>query len=103
MIGQGLVSDPFLAAKIKSGAKADISLLTEFHDRLFDGYATQFQSRNNAAKRMKELWFYLSCSFDDCEQLLKKLRKSKSAEEYLDTAHQILHTKPLLPYSTGNW
>ena len=103
MIGQALVSDPFLACKIKFGAKADILLLTEFHDRLFDGYAEQFQSRNNAAKRMKELWFYLSRSFDDSEKLLKNLLKSKSAEEYQKAAHQILKTKPLLPYSIGNW
>ena len=103
MIGQGLVSDPFLAAKIKFGAAADVSLLKEFHDRLFDGYAAQFQSPNNAAKRMKELWFYLSCCFEDSTQLLKKLQKSKTAEEHLDAAHQIFLTRKLLPCSTGNW
>lgn len=103
MIGQGLVSDPFLAAKIKFGVAADVLLLKEFHDRLFDGYAAQFQSQNNAAKRMKELWFYLSCCFEDSTPLLKKLQKSRTAEEYLDAAHQIFRTRPLLPYSTGNW
>ena len=103
MIGQGLVSDPFLAAKIRFGTVGDVRVLQEFHDRLFDGYAAQFQSKNNAASRMKELWFYLGCSFKDSEPHVKKLLKSKSAEDYPIIAHRIFHEAQLLLCSTGNW
>lgn len=103
MIGQGLVADPFLAGKIRFGSIADIRVLEEFHDRLFAGYAEQFQSRNNAAKRMKELWFYLSRCFEGGEKRLKKILKAKTAEEYTQVVYQFFHNSFLLPQSTGDW
>lgn len=103
MIGQGLVSDPFLVGKIKYQCSADSYILKEFHDHLFSGYAEQFQSRNNAAKRMKELWVYLLKSFENGEEYRKKLFKSHNAEEFLSITDQIFGTLRLLEESAGGW
>lgn len=103
MIGQGLISDPFLAGKIKYGTLGDKQLLEEFHDRLFDGYAQQFQSRNNAAKRMKEIWFYLIRSFDDSERYGKRILKAKDAAEYDTAVKNVFSQLQLLERSTGGW
>lgn len=103
MIGQALVSDPFLAGKIKDGIRADKQLLREFHGRLFDAYAQQFGSRNNAAKRMKELWLYLICCFEDEQKLGKKVLKAKDAAEFLSVTDKIFRELPLLDCSSGNW
>jgi len=103
MIGQALISDPFLAGKIKNGIRANKQLLQEFHHRLFETYAQQFDSRNNAAKRMKEIWLYLICSFEDAQKLGKKVLKAKDATEFLFVTDRIFRELPLLERSSGNW
>lgn len=103
MLGQGLVSDPFLAGKVKFGAKGDRVLLREFHHRLFAAYAEQFQSRNNAVQRMKELWTYLIRSFGDSQRHGKKILKAKNAEDYLAAAEAVFRDLPLLEQSSGGW
>lgn len=103
MIGQGLISDPFLAGKIKKLITADKAVLREFHDRLFDSYAQQFQSRNNAATRMKELWRYLIKSFDSSDTYGKKLMRCRSADEFLSITASIFQELELLEISQGGW
>jgi len=103
MLGQGLVSDPFLAGKIKDGKSGSAERVREFHDRLFEEYAAQFGSRNNAAKRMKELWFYLIRLFGDSQRHGKKLMKARDAEEYLSAAAAVFRDLPMLDSSAGGW
>lgn len=103
MIGQGLVSDPFLAGRIRYGQQSDKALLQQFHDTLLDAYAELFGSRNNAAKRMKELWFYLIRLFDNGEKYGKKIMKSKNYEEYQLAVSAVFRELPLLEASTGGW
>ena len=76
MIGQGLVSDPFLAGRIRQGMQSSRDVLKAFHDELFETYASQFGSRVNAAKRMKDLWFYLIRLFADGEKHGKRILKA---------------------------
>ena len=103
MIGQGLVSDPFLAARIKNGTGSDRDVLRAFHDELFETYAAQFGSRVNAAKRMKDLWFYLIRLFEDSERHGKKILKAKTPEEYELAASAVFRELPLLDRSAGGW
>ncbi len=89
MLGQGLMADPFLAAGAKGLDCGGVETIKEFHDALFEECARDFQSRNNAMQRMKELWTYLTKSFPGCEKQLKKIKKARSAEEYLSAAQEI--------------
>ena len=103
MVGQGLVSDLFLPVKIKGGPVGGKETIRQFHDARLDGYAEQFGSRNNAAKRMKELWFYLIRVFGDSEKYGKRILKSKTLEEYLTAVSAVFRDLPLLERSTGGW
>ncbi len=103
MLGQPLVSDPLLVGKIKSGTQGNKELLREFHDRLLDSYTQQFGDRNNAVRRMKELWFYLLRLFAGSEKHGKKLMKSKRPEEFGEAAAAIFCDLPLLDDSAGGW
>ena len=103
MLGQGLVSDPFLVGKIKHGAAGSKEVLREFHDRLLESYTEQFGDRNNAVRRMKELWFYLLRSFADSDKHGKKLMKTKRPEEYSAAAAAIFRDLTLLDSSSGGW
>ncbi len=103
MIGQGLVSDPFLAGRIRSGQQTDRETLKTFCDALVEGYSDQFGSRANAAKRMKDVWFYLIRLFESGDKHLKRILKSKTPEEYELAVHAIFQELPLLEASTGGW
>ena len=103
MIGQGLVSDPFLAGKIKFGTRGNKEILQAFHDELLWAYTDLFGSKNNAIKRMKELWFYLLCSFEDGSSYRKILMKTRYADEYTGIVRTIFKELPLLECSTGEW
>lgn len=103
MIGQGLVSDPFLAGRIKHGDSSSKDRLQAFTEELFNRYAEQFSSRTNAAKRMKDVWFYLIRLFENSEKYGKRILKSKSAEEYENAVSAVYCDLPLLETSTGGW
>ena len=103
MIGQGLISDPFLIGKIRSGVSPDKAVLKAFHDELLASYAEQFGSLNNAVKRMKELWFYLIRSFGESTKHGKQIMKARSADEYLLTVGAVFRDLTLLENSAGGW
>lgn len=103
MVGQGLVSDPFLAGRLRRDAHSDRETLRRFHDELLDAYASQFGSRRNATSRMKELWLYLILLFGDSDRWGKQLRKSRTTEEYDQTVRAIFQELPLLEQSRGGW
>lgn len=103
MVGQGLCSNPFLSGTVKFCEKTEKNRLKLFHDELFLAYSEQFQSKNNAAQRMKELWFYWFRLFSDSQKLGKQLMKSRNAEEYLAAVTAIFRELDLLPESTGDW
>lgn len=103
MIGQGLISDPFLASRIRFGSSTDRALLQQFVTELMNGYAEQFGSRANAAKRMKDVWFYLIRLFANSEKYGKRILKSKSPEEYEAAVAAVFHDLPLLEESAGGW
>lgn len=101
MTGQGMVSDPFLAEKLHGG-RTEKKRLRSFHDELLDTYEEQFGSRNNAVKRMKELWFYLSRLFEESERPCRNILKAKTSADY-DSAVATMFELPLLEHSAGGW
>ena len=103
MVGQGMVSDPFLADRIKLGVCSDSALLRCFHDELYFAYAELFQSRNNAVKRMKELWFYLIQLFDGGERLGKCILKSRASDEYETAVSRVFGELVVRNESLGGW
>ena len=103
MVGQGLVSDPFLAGRIRFGIAGDRAVLREFHDRLLESYIACFASTGNAVMRMKELWFYLIRLFADSERAGKKILKSRRLDDYSQAVNQVFAELPLLERSCGGW
>lgn len=95
MVGQGLIADPFLAGRVKYGAAGNRETLRAFHDQLLESYVQQFGDRNNAVRRMKELWSYLLRAFAGSEKYGKRLMKARRPEEYAEAAAAIFRDLPL--------
>lgn len=82
MIGRGLIADPALMRKLRGGKGATVEELRTLTQTLYATYCRDFDSRGNAAQRMKETWFYLIHLFENGEQYAKKMRRCASPPEY---------------------
>ena len=82
MLGRGIIANPALIEEIKTGKVVDKALLKAFHDEVYEGYKEVLSGDKNALFKMKEFWHYMSNMFEDSDKYAKKIRKSKSAEEY---------------------
>ena len=84
MIGRGLLSDPFLPAKIKGLPIPDDQQvqIRKFIEDLYAGYRRQLNDNLAVLGILKEYWKYLADSFNDSHQVFKNLKKVKSFDEY---------------------
>lgn len=84
MLGRGLIGYPFLPEMIKGiDTKTDMKRFIDFHNELLDSYVNSDVGPGNSLFKMKELWIYMENMFSDEEsRLFKRIRKSKTIEEY---------------------
>ena len=101
MLGRGLVTDPELAANLKSmsenGEKnltieTDFQKLRLFHDTLYHGYQKILSPDINVLHKMRELWTYWKDLFDEKERDIKHIMKAKKYEEYESIVYTSLLT-----------
>ncbi len=89
MIGRGMIANPALAEQIRGEGVLTKERLKAFHDQAYRNWVEDLGDPNNVVGRMKELWFYFSQSFADCEKARKRIRKARSGVEYLDAAERL--------------
>lgn len=109
MIGRGVLRQPDLIGRIRSfkmGTAADEAVgrpesygensdfpdaeantefmkrLRGFHDEVYAGYRQIMSGDRNTLFKMKELWTYMSDSFQGAEKLIKQVKKANRLSEY---------------------
>lgn len=82
MMGRGVITNPALMRTVKGGAKADRQEIREFHDALIAKTLESGLFEMYTVGRMKELWYYMSHVFRDCDIYLKAVNKSKHLTDY---------------------
>ena len=97
MTGRGLMADPALLRRMKGGAGATREELRQYHDALWEAYRARLGGDLNAIYRMRELWNYLSGSFEDTEKFLKSVRKAKAGSEYLAAVERLFAENAMNP------
>lgn len=103
MIGRGAVADPALFRKLKGGAAASREELRDFAAALFDAYTRFYDGQTGlAARRMREVWFYMIHLFDDTRRLNKDMRRFRTAAEYRAAEDAIFRELPLRTDSVGD-
>ena len=103
MIGRALVGNPGLSAVLAGGAAPDRDTLRDFHDQLYESYCAAFGSRQNAALRMKEIWFYHIHLFRDSARHGKALRKAADPAAFERAAAAVFRELELLPELEPGW
>ena len=86
MIGRGLLADPFLPHRLKSGppfANDDkTQRFRRFHDDLFVRYQAHLSGPGHLLDRMKGLWKYFARGFQKSEAAAKRLLKARTIGQY---------------------
>ncbi len=110
MLGRGLVANPALAEQLEAGTagwegcqekrpRLDAFRLRRFHDAVLSGYRQAIPGDRNVMFKMKELWFYLGCSFANYEKYGKKIRKAQKLSEYEDVVKRLFEEQDIAPGS----
>ena len=91
MLGRGVLADPFLPALIK-GEKLPShpeTVVRRYVDELYYAYRKIFHDDLRALNRLKELWSYLSLSFDQPERVFGKIKKTRSFAVYEEAVRYV--------------
>lgn len=106
MIGRGLLANPAMVLTDRRRQQADLlpagsgemlekKRLREFHDLLLDGYVQVMCGDRNVLFKMKELWFYLGCSFENYEKYGKKIKKVQKLNDYIAAVDRLFAEQEL--------
>ena len=97
MLGRGLLANPFLAEEIKGVREEDKK--TRLHTYVVDLYEDRLRHAGGSPKvlgRMKELWSYLMNSFDEPQDIWRKIKKINAHKEYEDAVETVFQTHRVL-------
>jgi tRNA-dihydrouridine synthase len=100
MLGRGLLSNPFLAEEIRKTTPQSIQTRTErLHDYVNDLYEDRLRHAGGSPKvlgRMKELWSYLMHSFDEPQDIWRKIKKINALKEYEEAVETVFRDHTLI-------
>ena len=108
MIGRGVMTDPFLPARIKGqiiDAQDDLDRFKGFHEALFARYREALFGPSHLLGRMKGLWRYFAVGFKNGRALLKRIQKTRNINHYCEIVHKFFDQDPVRcqENATGGW
>ena len=93
MLGRGLLANPFLAEEIKGQTTRNVKRL---HAYVVDLYEDRLRHAGGSPKvlgRMKELWSYLMYSFDEPQDIWRKIKKINALKEYEEAVEAVFQER----------
>jgi tRNA-dihydrouridine synthase len=104
MLGRGLLANPFLAEEIKAYMDCRASLRSarndeRLHAYVVDLYEDRLRHAGGSPKvlgRMKELWSYLMNSFDEPQDIWRKIKKINALKEYEEAVEAVFREHTLI-------
>ena len=98
MLGRGLLANPFLAEDIRRDASNASGRTERLHTYVLDLYEDRLHHAGGSPKvlgRMKELWSYLMYSFDEPQDIWRKIKKINALKEYEEAVETIFRSHTL--------
>ncbi len=82
MLGRGALANPALFRKLQGGKDMTEQEFSDMHEWILNAYAEEMSGDRNLLFKMKELWNYWICMFDEPKQHMRKIRKANTKSEY---------------------
>jgi len=105
MIGRWCLADPFLPGRITTGVDNipdKIYRMQRFHEALFEAYNRVLYGPSHVLNKMKGLWRYFSLPFEDCKKTMKKIKKTRRPDQYLERVNLFFETEAQLRRSKAD-
>lgn len=99
MLGRGLLANPFLAEEIKTISPSNQTRTERLHNYVIDLYEDRLRHAGGSPKvlgRMKELWSYLMYSFDEPQDIWRKIKKINVLKEYEEAVETVFQNHTLI-------
>lgn len=94
MIGRGLIADPWLAYMIKEDTTDypddRVEVFHDFHNMLFRQFEEKLTGDKAIIRKMVSYWEYFETVLPEAKREIKKLKKTKTIENYDTALEQIL-------------
>jgi len=93
MIGRGLLADPFLPSKLHGKYDKNVNgsrILAGFLDELYGEYKKIMSDERSVLFKMKDIWNFMSASFQENRREIKAIKKSKNGTEYKMAVRELL-------------
>lgn len=97
MLGRGAIANPGLINYLKTGKWITLTQLREFHDTIYSLYQKSMSGQRPTLYKMRELWAYMSCMFNDVSHSLKQIRKAETFSSYEIAVDEMFRTCTFLP------
>jgi len=101
MLGRGMVSNPALCREVRGLGALQKDEMKDFVTDLKKLYKQELATDRNVLAKMKEVWSYMSKSFEGSDKLLKSILKSKSLEELSSYERVILSSLQIKRLENG--
>jgi tRNA-dihydrouridine synthase len=86
MIGRGILKNPFFPLLLKGGTLPEREkravTLRNFHDEIFQQYASLLNGSSHLLMRMEKFWSYFSFAFPDQHKSFKRIKKASNLAKY---------------------
>lgn len=89
MLGRGMIANPCLIGQIRDVERIEKEQLKDFHDKLLEEYIGLKIGDRNVLFKMKELWHYFICLFEDTKKLEKQIKKAQNMETYKSAVNML--------------
>ena len=99
MLGRGLLANPFLAETIQVGLLRSARNDVRLHAYVIDLYQDRLRHAGGSPKvlgRMKELWSYLMYSFDEPQDIWRKIKKINALKDYEEAVEAVFREHSLI-------
>ena len=99
MLGRGLLANPFLAENIKADEDTTGDKTQRLHAYVIDLYEERLRHAGGSPKvlgRMKELWSYLMYSFDEPQDIWRKIKKLNALKDYEEAVEAVFREHTLI-------
>jgi tRNA-dihydrouridine synthase len=98
MLGRGILANPFLAEDICRDASNASERTERLHAYVLDLYDDRLRHAGGSPKvlgRMKELWSYLMYSFDEPQDIWRKIKKINALKDYEEAVEIVFQSHTL--------